>query len=187
MNMKEWVDELDDEGRFYWCYFIKIRSTSERRLSSYRSYLVLHQKRSGLITTARRDKRYLSLIMGCLRSGTHHGRRRHKDAALREIKEEIGIAESKENLEKIGVFKSVQEHHKLLRDCEFHHTFLCLLKSDIHQLKKQKEEVKDLRLIPLMRMAEETWGLANLSAYVPHGTSYYSTIIKSIQNRLNGS
>ncbi len=185
--MEEWVDELDDQGRYTGATLLK--SEAHQRGVFHPTVHIWFYTKNGQVLLQQRaeTKDTYPLLWDVSVAGHIMAGEDIMDAALREIKEEIGIAESKENLEKIGVFKSVQEHHKLLRDCEFHHTFLCLLKSDIHQLKKQKEEVKDLRLIPLIRMAEETWGLANLSAYVPHGTSYYSTIIKSIQNRLNGS
>ena len=105
-------------------------------------------------------------------------------SALREVKEEIGLAISKEDLHKIGVFKSVQKHQPDLIDCEFHHTFLCELQIPLKNLKKQQSEVEDLALIPLIQFAEETWGLANLKKYVPHGSDYYKTVIKAIKERL---
>lgn len=105
-------------------------------------------------------------------------------AAVREVKEEIGIETSKDNLQEIAVFKAVHEHSDELRDCEFHHVFLCELNVPITALKKQESEVADLALIRLHKFTEETWGLANLRKYVPHGAEYYKTIIKAIEARL---
>ncbi len=105
-------------------------------------------------------------------------------SALREIKEEIGLDVSKGDLEKIGIFRSVQKHHKDFVDAEFHHTYLCKLTAPFKNLKKQESEVKALTLVPLPTFAEETWGLANTGKYVPHGAEYYKTIIKEIKQRL---
>lgn len=105
-------------------------------------------------------------------------------SAQREVKEEIGLNISVEQLEKIGVFKSVQKHHENVTDCEFHHTFLCELQVPLAHLSKQESEVEALALVPLLQFAEESWGMAHLKKYVPHATDYYATIIKAIKERL---
>jgi len=91
---------------------------------------------------------------------------------------------TKEDLIKVGVFKSSQRHGKNLIDNEFHYTFICNLKVPFNTLKKQDSEVEALTMIPLIRFAEEVWGLANTAKYVPHSTEYYKTIIKSIKEQL---
>lgn len=105
-------------------------------------------------------------------------------AAIREVKEEIGLALVENDFEKVGVFKSVHQHGKNITDSEFHHTFISELKVPLEKLQKQESEVEDLALIPLFLLAEETWGMAKLNKYVPHGTDYYSTVIKKIKERL---
>lgn len=107
-----------------------------------------------------------------------------EDAAVREIKEEIGLAIIKDDLQEIGVFKSAHEHSLTLVDNEFQHVFLSQLKVPFKMLKKQESEVADLTLVPLLRFSEETWGLANLRKYVPHGSEYYKTIVKAIKARI---
>lgn len=105
-------------------------------------------------------------------------------SAIREVEEEIGLRISKTDLEKIGVFKSVQKHNEELIDCEFHHTFLCELKVPLENLEKQRSEVENLQLIPLVQFAEETWGMANPAKYVPHRVDYYKSIIREIKKKL---
>ncbi|HEA22445.1 hypothetical protein LCGC14_1447910 [marine sediment metagenome] len=102
-------------------------------------------------------------------------------AAVREIKEEIGLQIEENDLQKIGVFKATHKHSEVLIDKEFHHLFLCRLKVPLRALKLQKSEVADLKLLPLLRFSEETWGLANVSQYVPHGATYYKEIVKAIK------
>ena len=96
-----------------------------------------------------------------------------EEAAMREINEEIGLKVEENDLQKIGVFKATHKHSEILIDKEFHHLFLCRLRVPLAALKLQKSEVADLQLVPLFLFSEETWGLANLSKYVPHGTAYY--------------
>lgn len=107
-----------------------------------------------------------------------------KTSALREVKEEIGLTINEQDLEKIEVFKAVHQHGLGLTDSEFHHTFLCELKVPLAALKKQDSEVAALALIPMIQLAEETFGLAKPDKYVPHGSDYYKKVIKAIKLRL---
>jgi len=72
-----------------------------------------------------------------------------ENAALREVKEEIGLTIFQNNLQKIGIFKSIQKHAKNLIDCEFHHCFISKLNVSLEQLTKQESEVTSLDLVPL--------------------------------------
>lgn len=105
-------------------------------------------------------------------------------AAVREVQEEIGLAIKKRDLKKIGVFKSVHRHSAILTDCEFHHTFLCELKVPLLALNKLESEVEALALIPLIRLTEETLGLAQPYKYVPHDRKYYKMVLKAIKTCL---
>ena len=105
-------------------------------------------------------------------------------AAIREAKEEIGFDIIENDLEKIGVFKSVHKHGNGITDREFQHTFISELKIPLKKLRKQDSEVEALALIPLFRLAEETWGMADPKKYVPHGAEYYKTVIRKIKGKL---
>ena len=107
-------------------------------------------------------------------------------SALREVEEEIGLVLRPQELQKIGVFKSQKDHSDDFRDYEFHHSFIAELSVPFDSLIKQDSEVDDIALIPLVRFAEETWGMANPEKYVPHDPEYYKTILRSIRDRLEG-
>ncbi|WP_343486048.1 NUDIX domain-containing protein [Allomuricauda sp. d1] len=106
------------------------------------------------------------------------------DAAIRETAEEIGLKISAPDLHAVGVFKSIQKHAEDFIDAEFHHVYLCELTVPLHSLQKQENEVEALKLISLLRFAEETWGMANTQKYVPHSTGYYKKVIKEIKKKL---
>ena len=107
-----------------------------------------------------------------------------RNAALREIKEEIGLEIKEDQLIPIGQFRSVQEHGKGVVDKEYHNAFLCELEVPFSELRKQDSEVMALKLLPLTTFAEEVWGLARPKIYVPHETSYYKAVIREIRARL---
>ncbi len=105
-------------------------------------------------------------------------------AALREVQEEIGLLIEEADLESIGTFQEIHKHAPDFVDAELHHLFLVELKNPVSELTKQETEVEDLDLIPLYQFAEETWGLGRLAKYVPHGPSYYKTIVTEIKKRV---
>lgn len=110
-----------------------------------------------------------------------------RSAAIRETFEEIGLNIEAEALEKIGIYRSEQIHHQQLKDFEFHHSFICQLGQPLKDLKKQKGEVEELKLIPLIQFADETWGLGSSSAFVPHQGTYYKDVVLAIRRALKRS
>ena len=104
--------------------------------------------------------------------------------AIREVSEEIGLDIRERDLQKVAVFKAVHEHSPELMDCEFHHVFICELRQPLAKLKRQQDEVAALELIPMIKFSEETWGLGNLTKYVPHGPEYYKEVITAIRRKL---
>ncbi len=105
-------------------------------------------------------------------------------SALREIEEEIGLVVKQKELQKIGIFKSIQKHHEELIDCEFHHTFICKLKTSLQNLKKQDSEVEALDLIALSDFKKSIAANDSDRKFVPHETSYYNSIYSEIQKKL---
>ena len=101
------------------------------------------------------------------------------EAAIREIQEEIGLATTPSDLEKIGIFKSIQNHSEELKDYEFHHTFISKLNVHFNSLQKQVSEVEALKLIPINQFSEELKEISKYG-YVPHNPTYYETILYKI-------
>lgn len=106
------------------------------------------------------------------------------ESALRETQEEIGLKIQKENLLKIGVFKSVQKHSEILVDCEFHHTFLSELKIPFDNLIKQDSEVDALKLFSINILAAKLKNKELFKGFVPHQTDYYTTVFSHIKKLL---
>jgi len=107
-----------------------------------------------------------------------------KDAALREVKEEIGIAILKTDLVKIDVRKNINRHPNGIIDCEFQNVFLCKLDVALHKLNKQDEEVDALCLRSLEEFTYFTANRNEPFKLVPADYSYYTFVIDSITNVL---
>lgn len=102
-------------------------------------------------------------------------------AAIREVKEEIGLDLDSSEMQKIGIYKSVTFHSHQITDSEFHHTFLCLLQVPLESLTKQKGEVDDLALIPLVEIKNLGKGNSIIKNAVPHPKTYYTAIHENIK------
>lgn len=107
-------------------------------------------------------------------------------SALREVEEEIGLKIRPSDLQKIGVFKSIQKHSNNLIDCEFHHTFLCNLNKPLEILKKQETEVEAISLIPINQFKKEVLD-AQLRKFVPHTPEYYQIVINALEESIKAS
>ncbi len=105
-------------------------------------------------------------------------------SAIREVKEEIGLKITIDQLEKIGVFRSIQKHHNKLIDCEFHHTYVCELKVSLENLQKQESEVEELKLVSIDQFYSDVSNNKELKTFVPHDSNYYKAILKAVKDRL---
>ncbi len=182
--MDELVDILDAEGNFTG-QAAKKSEAHKHGLFHGTVHVWFYTKNAQLLLQQRgKEKDTYPLLWDVSVAGHIGAGEIVETSAIREVSEEIGLEITKDELQKIGVFKSVQKHHNDLMDCEFHHTYLCELKMPLSNLKKQDSEVNDLKLIPLLQFSEETWGMANLAKYVPHEMEYYKTVIKAIEKRL---
>jgi len=105
-------------------------------------------------------------------------------SAMREIKEEIGLAVGSNKLNKIGVFREKFEHGIGHIDNEIHHIYLCALETDISALSIQKEELSEIQLISIDSLETAINGADFETIFVPHYPDYYSFVLKSIRKQI---
>ncbi len=102
-------------------------------------------------------------------------------AAVRETKEEIGLAILEQDLNKIGVFECFQSYDNGIVDNEFHHTFMTELQVDINQLTPQKDEVEALKLVSFSTVQSLLNNSETNNHFVASNRVYYTTIFNAIQ------
>ncbi|MCG2462492.1 NUDIX domain-containing protein [Flavobacteriaceae bacterium F89] len=182
--MDELVDILDNEGEFTGKTALK--SEAHKNGWFHPTVHIWAYTKNGRILIQKRgaDKETHPLLWDVSVAGHVGAGEKIMGAAIREVQEEIGLAITENDLEKIGVFKSIHNQGKELTDREFNHTYITELKIPLEKLQKQESEVEALALIPLFQFAEETWGMANSIKYVPHGMEYYKSVIKKIKEKL---
>lgn len=108
-------------------------------------------------------------------------------AAIREVKEEISLDITENELEKIGAFECFQSYPNGIIDNEFHHTFIVELKKDLNSLIPQKVEVADLKLVTFKEFSEILERIGANNHFVPSNKAYYQLVLEAILKRINKS
>ncbi|RKR13423.1 NUDIX domain-containing protein [Maribacter vaceletii] len=179
--MDELIDILDSDGHL--TEQTEMKSVAHREGLFHQTVHIWFYTKTGDILLQQRGKNKATFpLLWDVSVAGHIGAGESIEiSALREIEEEIGLQISKQELQKIGVFKSIHKHSKTLIDCEFHHTFITELKVPLHSLKKQESEVENLKLIAINQLKRELKGKEK-NSYVPHKASYYEAILKKIKH-----
>jgi len=101
-------------------------------------------------------------------------------AALREVKEEIGLEIHVEDLTKIDVRKNVNLHPNGIKDCEFQHVFLIELKASLDDMCMQVDEVDSLRLFSFKEFKSLIKRTDSHYKIVPSDPYYYNFVLDNI-------
>nr|WP_299068955.1 NUDIX domain-containing protein [uncultured Allomuricauda sp.] len=181
--MDELVDILDETGNFTGQTCLK----SEAHLNGlfHPTVHVWFYTTNGKMLFQKRgkDKKTFPLLWDVSVAGHIGAGEPIVEAAIREVEEEIGLKISASDLDKIGIFKSMQKHSPILKDNEFHHTFLCRLSTPLQDLVKQESEVDDLNLFTIEDFKSKL-NQNEFDGFVPHKSSYYKQIIAEVEQRL---
>ena len=105
-----------------------------------------------------------------------------KEAALREVFEEIGLELEADTLLLLGSHREQHNHRSDFIDNELHHIYCSELKHPITALKLQKEEVAKVRLTTLKEIQKKI--LEEDSEFVPHNKAYFHLILKELTKKI---
>ena len=101
-------------------------------------------------------------------------------SALREVEEEIGLIVAKNELIFTGTIHEKHQHKIDFIDNEIHYIYLSKLTKSIDQLKIQKEELTDLKLIPFKDCQRSLQSPKFDSKFVAHSNKYYQFVFNHI-------
>lgn len=102
------------------------------------------------------------------------------EAALREVKEEIGLDIQPENLQLLDIRKNTNRFKNGIIDCEFQHVFLVKLETTISQLHIQESEVDAVQLFSFEELQNCMTQKAPLYNIVPADMSYYQFVMDAV-------
>ena len=101
-------------------------------------------------------------------------------AALREMKEEIGLSVKQGDLEFFEIRK-VQAIYKEIVNNEFDYVYFLKFDGDINELALQEEEVAKIQFLSIDKIEEELKECPE--KYVPHG-DYWFDVIKKVRDNI---
>ncbi len=107
-----------------------------------------------------------------------------EDAAIREVKEEIGLKIKKIQLQKIGVFECFQSYETGIVDNEFHHTYLVQFDYFLSDLIPQEGEVENLKLVSMYDFSEIIDHCGKNLHLVESNKSYYNAVMDAILEQI---
>ncbi len=182
--MEEWIDLLDTEGNYTGQKILKSEAHLKGLFHPTVHIWFYTSKGEVLLQQRAQTKKTFPLYWDVSVAGHVGAGESIVSGAIREIQEEIGLVVKEQDLKPIGVFKSIQQHHNGLLDCEFHHTFLCELKVPFTALKKQEEEVEALQLKSITSWEKDLFSKTPSMEYVPHNKTYYEEVILALKKQL---
>lgn len=107
-----------------------------------------------------------------------------KQGAVREIKEEIDVDITENDLKLIGVFPSFKSYDNGITDNEFHNTFIAELKVPFKDLIPQEGEVEALKLVTFEDFKTLLERVGKDNHFVASNELYYRDVFAKIRKEL---
>ncbi|WP_298902825.1 NUDIX domain-containing protein [uncultured Psychroserpens sp.] len=108
-----------------------------------------------------------------------------EQAAVREIKEEIGIAISEKALIKIGVFECFQSYPNGIVDNEFHNTYIAKTNLTLDDFSPNKNEVERLKFVSIAEFIKKLESSDEINYFISSNKPYYYYVLEAIKKQLS--
>jgi isopentenyl-diphosphate delta-isomerase len=178
--MAEYIDIVTKEGLPTGKSALK----SEIHLKGYfhnTAHVWLYTKQGEILLAQRADSKSICPLLWDVSVAGHvDASETIEHAAIREVKEEIGLDLIENNLHKIGVSECFQSYPNGIVDNEFHHTFISELNVEIKDLSLDKNEVEDVKLVNLHEFQNLIDNIGSDNHFVASNKSYYEFVLQSI-------
>jgi isopentenyl-diphosphate delta-isomerase len=178
--MAEYIDIVTKEGLPTGKSALK----SEIHLKGYfhnTAHVWLYTKQGEILLAQRADSKSICPLLWDVSVAGHvDASETIEHAAIREVKEEIGLDLIENNLHKIGVSECFQSYPNGIVDNEFHHTFISELNVEIKDLSLDENEVEDVKLVNLHEFQNLIDNIGSDNHFVASNKSYYEFVLQSI-------
>jgi isopentenyl-diphosphate delta-isomerase len=182
--MEEYIDIVTQEGNPTGRKELK-SVVHQNGLFHHTAHVWLYTKKGDILLSQRSaSKSICPLLWDVSVAGHVDAGESITNGALREMKEEIGLTLSENDLQKIGVFESFQKYENGIVDNEFHNTFIAELKVPLSKLKPQMEEVEALKLVSLTEFEHLLSNSETNGHFVASNRAYYIKVLKAIQGQI---
>lgn len=177
--MDELIDILNDNGEISGITCLKSEAHKKGLFHASVHIWIIDNNKNVLIQKRARNKNVFPNLWDVSVAGHISAGEKPEISAIREIEEEVGILISKNQLQYIGTSTKKVIHSINLIDFELHHIYVCSINFNIDTLKIQKEEVAEIKLIPLNKLIIELKTKNN--NFVPHGNDYYDFVFNELK------
>ncbi len=179
--MEEYIDIVTKEGKTTGKSVPKSK-IHKKGLYHNTAHIWFHTEKGDILLAQRAASKVICPLMWDVSVAGHiDAGETVKQAAVREIKEEINLDVSENELQLIGVFECFQTYDNGIIDNEFHHTFISKLKVPISELTPQIEEVEALKLVSLEGFKKLLENIGKNNHFVPSNKSSYEIVLQNIQ------
>jgi isopentenyldiphosphate isomerase len=183
--MDEYIDVATKDGALTGRRELK-SIIHQKGLYHHTSHVWLYTKKNEILLAQRSAKKAICPLLWDVSVAGHiDAGETPKGAAVREIKEEIGLEIPIEQLKLIGVFNCFQNYDNGLIDNEFHNTFIAELKVDISELSPQKNEVEALKLVTFNEFETLLNNIGKDNHFVASNKKYYQVVYEKIVDTLS--
>ena len=176
------VDILDEKGNLIGEVKLK-REAHAKGLWHRASHIWIYNSKGEILLQLRsKNKSLYPNLWDVSAAGHVSAGQSYDEAAVRELFEELGVKAAISELKNI-------ENRKLdiklgaTHNREFIQVYLLKLNKNINNLKVQKEEIEQVKFMPLDKFESEIKDSAKAKKYVPHG-EYYFDVIQYIREEL---
>lgn len=182
--MEEYIDIVTQEGNPTGRKELK-SVVHQNGLFHHTAHVWLYTKKGDILLSQRSaSKSICPLLWDVSVAGHVDAGESITNGALREMKEEIGLTLSENDLQKIGVFESFQKYENGIVDNEFHNTFIAELKVPLSVLQPQAKEVEALKLVSLTEFEHLLSNSETNGHFVASNRAYYIKVLKAIQGQV---
>lgn len=177
--MDELIDILNDSGEISGKTCLKSEAHKKGHFHASVHIWILDKNKNVLIQKRAKSKNVFPNLWDVSVAGHISAGEKPEISAIREIEEEVGISISKNQLHYIGTSVKKVIHNINLIDHELHHIYRCSINLNIDTLEIQKDEVAEIKLVPLNKLIIEVKTKNN--NFVPHGNDYYNFVFNELK------
>lgn len=181
----EVIDILDEQGNLIGESMLKSEAHA-RGLWHYAGHIWVFNSKGEVLIQKRALKMSYPGLWDISAAGHVAAGEDPTEAALREMEEEIGLKTDKRDLIFLGIRKIKEYQGASFDNREHAYVFIFRFDGKLSDLKLQKEEVEELKFIPLDEFEREVKDTKTASKYVPHG-KLFDEVIEAIRKQLKSS
>ncbi|MCV6630648.1 MAG: NUDIX domain-containing protein [Flavobacteriaceae bacterium] len=181
--MDEWIDIIDEQGKPSGKIISKEEAHLQGTLHRTVHIWIVNNQNEVLLQKRHPQKDTFPNLWDVSVAGHIEAGEFPLDAAIREVKEELGLDITTDMLKFTGLYNCIVQHAETLIDNELHHIYLLRTTLNLQTLKLQKSEVTAVQFFDL-KTFEKMQTKPKSHHIVPLDKAYLDLILKRLKSNL---